>query len=66
LAVADWAKPPFEYADIIDAAPLPERLAALLKQLQEAPDGPASSRLKRARPQLRKRKDVPDKIKSAE
>jgi len=29
-----------EYADIIVAAPLPERLAALLKQLDEAPDDP--------------------------
>jgi Anti-sigma factor NepR len=30
----------FEYADIIAAAPLPDRLAALLKQLEEAPDNP--------------------------
>jgi hypothetical protein len=29
----------FDYADII-AAPLPERLAALLKQLEEATDSP--------------------------
>jgi Anti-sigma factor NepR len=29
-----------EYDDIIAAAPLPERLASLLKQLEEATDNP--------------------------
>ena len=29
-----------EYADIIVTAPLPERLAALLKQVEGAPDDP--------------------------
>jgi hypothetical protein len=35
-----------EYADIIAAAPLPERLAALLKQLEEAAENPRPSSLK--------------------
>jgi anti-sigma factor NepR-like protein len=30
----------FQYADIIAAAPLPERLAALLRQLEEAVENP--------------------------
>ena len=32
----------FDYADIIAAGPLPARLADLLKQLEDAPDGPAT------------------------
>ena len=32
----------FEYADIIAAAPLPEHLAALLKQIEDAPDSSAA------------------------